>query len=572
MNKLLLTITLVACLLPTALAAQTHNSVPLEDSVYFLLEAASIRGYCNLPSVRPYSLEMTLRILDQILAHPAPSPLEREAALAAYRRLSPEPQKAWHQTGRIQFNYDSNGGPKNRIGLGSSLSGHVGSNFATPSLTYEAILDIWVNGDFTKYFSYKLLVGAGLSDYAFDAYPPYTFSQPYDGFQFLLSPMGRFTAKSQEAHIGLRIMPELSLGFADGMLSLNFSRIRRDWQLGAGAGGLLLTGSARPFMAADLYFAPVQWMSLAFLTGVLEYNKADQDPATNTLKPFGFQSSISLSKLQFHLGKWVDISVNSAVVFPKRFELGYMNPLTIPLFYQNTIGDFDNLYLGGTLVVNVPEWGRLYVDALASELRSLDLFYTPQNVYAWQAGAQGTIPGLPAIITLQYTKLEPFMYTHYGTLTPWNGDIEMDTSLINHGEGVGSNLLPNSDELKLEARIMPLWFLEASASYRMVRHGITPPGSTYEPTQYADMPDRKHFLHDGVYQWQHIFTLGCQYDMQGLEIPLQIFCDLGLVYSYFTNADGNPDQNQRIGIIKIDTSEYPTQLQVMGRIGFKLYP
>ena len=95
-----MTMSLVLCLLPPALAAQTHNSVPLEDSVYFLLEAASIRGYCDLPSVRPYSLETTLQMLNQILAQPDSSSLEREAALAAYQRLSPEPHKKWYETGR----------------------------------------------------------------------------------------------------------------------------------------------------------------------------------------------------------------------------------------------------------------------------------------------------------------------------------------------------------------------------------------------------------------------------------------------------------------------------------------
>lgn len=552
--------------LAVPLAAQSHNALPLEDSAYFLLENASIKGYCVLPAVRPYSLETARRLLRQVLENSNISGYERETFQSALERLSPSPDAKWYQTGELNFNHDTAGGIRNRIGLGAGLSAHVGSNFTTPSLTWEAVLDAWVHGDFTSYFSYKLLMGAGLSDYAFDAYAPYTFSQPYDGFQFLLNPMGDFTAKSEAAHIGMKILPELSFGFGEGMLNVNFSRVRRDWQLAEGVGGLLLAASARPFMAVDALFRPVDWLQLAFLTGVLEYNRAD----TDTIRPLDVQSSFTATKIQFSLGKYVDTSINAAVVFPKRFELGYFNPLMIPLFYQNMIGDFDNMYFGGTLVVKIPGWGRLYADVLLSEIRSLDIVYTPQNVYAWQAGAQGVVPVLPITITLQYTKIEPFMYTHYGTITPWTGSTEMNISLVNHGEGVGSSLPPNSDELKLAARGMPFWFLECEASYRMVRHGIGVPGSTYTPTDYGAMPDKKHFLHDGVYQWQHIFMLGASYNMAGLGAPVQLSCDFGVVYSYHTSVD-NPGAD-RPSIVKINTSRYPTKVGVIGSIGVKLFP
>lgn len=566
MKKLILCVVL-SLVMTFPFVAQSHTSVPIDDPVYFLLDNAAIKGYCNLPSVRPYSLDNTLRILDQILSNPDLSDSEREIYQTVQDRLRPSTEKEWYKTGRFNFNYDTKGGIRNRIGLGASASVHIGSNFMTPSFSYEAILNGWIHGDFTDFFSYKLLMGAGLSDYAFDAYAPYTLYQPYDGFQFLLNPMGDFTAKTDQAHIGLIILPEISFGFGDGMLQVNFSRVKRDWQVGEGVGGLLIAGSSRPFMAVDLHFQPVNWFQLSFLTGVLEYNKAD----TGTIRPLDFQNSFSATKMQFSLGKYIDAAVNAAVVFPKRFELGYMSPLMISLFYQNMVGDFDNMYLGGTLVVKIPRWGRLFFDVLLSEIRSFDIFYTPQNVYAWQAGAQGVIPGLPITLTLQYTKIEPFMYTHYGTITPWTGDTEMNTSLLNHGEGIGSNLPPNTDELKIMAKAMPFWFLECEASYRMVRHGITPLGSTYTPTDYSDMPDKKHFLHDGVYQWQHIFMVGADYNMEGLGVPMKLFCDLGLVYSYYTDIAENPTTKEA-ETYKINTSQYPVKTNVIATIGFKLYP
>lgn len=82
----------------------------------------------------------------------------------------------------------------------------------------------------------------------------------------------------------------------------------------------------------------------------------------------------------------------------------------------------------------------------------------------------------------------------------------------------------------------------------------------------------KHFLHDGAYQWQHIVKIGGDYNLEGFNIPVKLFCDLGLVYSYFTDIDGKPNSGQHQPIHRINTSEYPTQTRFIGTVGFKLYP
>jgi len=82
----------------------------------------------------------------------------------------------------------------------------------------------------------------------------------------------------------------------------------------------------------------------------------------------------------------------------------------------------------------------------------------------------------------------------------------------------------------------------------------------------------KHFLHDGAYQWQHIFKVGGEFNMQGLNVPLSLFLDTGVVYSYYTDIDGKPNSAVRYDIHKINTSEYPTETRFITTVGFKLYP
>ena len=158
---------------------------------------------------------------------------------------------------------------------------------------------------------------------------------------------------------------------------------------------------------------------------------------------------------------------------------------------------------------------------------------------------------------------------------------------MNNGVSLGYYLPPNSDELKLrfESSVIGGGVFRFHAQYQMVRHGAehgsravdgSGLNSQLDTTGRNDKEGKpelwKYFLHDGAYQWQHIFKVGGSFDMQGLAIPLKLFCDLGVVYSYYTDIDGNPNSGQRYDIHKINTAEYPTQTQFITTVGFKLYP
>ena len=87
-----------------------------------------------------------------------------------------------------------------------------------------------------------------------------------------------------------------------------------------------------------------------------------------------------------------------------------------------------------------------------------------------QAGADFTLPvGLFSKLSVQYTKLDPFFYTHYthinGFLHPIYQNVpydpenpedfytKLETAYVNKGENLGYPLHPNSDELLVKANI-----------------------------------------------------------------------------------------------------------------------
>ena len=67
MKKQIFTILFLSIAFILPLTAQSHTSVPLDDPIYFLLETTTLKGYCNPPVVRPYSLSTALSLLQQVI-------------------------------------------------------------------------------------------------------------------------------------------------------------------------------------------------------------------------------------------------------------------------------------------------------------------------------------------------------------------------------------------------------------------------------------------------------------------------------------------------------------------------
>ncbi|RLW68333.1 MAG: hypothetical protein B6D68_03850 [spirochete symbiont of Stewartia floridana] len=236
-------------------------------------------------------------------------------------------------------------------------------------------------------------------------------------------------------------------------------------------------------------------------------------------------------------------------------ELGYLFPFIPSLFLQETTGDYDNILFGATIALSWPGVLRLYGTFLADELKP----NTPalRNQTAYQAGVKATLPtGIWSLITLQYTKIEPFTYTHYITdNTPWYYGLEMETGYQNHGENIGSYLEPNSDELLFSLHVQPSRSWTAHFTYRMIRHGgsdvkgstfdswgessITGDGADADPNGAYYPGGTKDFLKDGTYEWFHIFSLGASLDFRHLFAPMKFSIQYSFVYEYDSDYSSN---------------------------------
>jgi hypothetical protein len=350
---------------------------------------------------------------------------------------------------------------------------------------------------------------------------------------------------------------------------------------------LVLNQIAQPFLALEATAYLTGWFRFSALTGVLEFS-----PERGGLKGASatFQNAFSAAMVELEYKQFFHFDIGTTSVWPKRFELGYLFPLLDNYLYQNNIGDNDNLALFASIRFQYPGMFKVWFSGFADELNPAeikDLFAKDRMMFALQAGTSWNIPWLPfSTVALRYTKIEPYTYTHQRRSDlPWYGDNYMETNYVNNGRGLGYYLPPNSDEILLRFETQPELSTGMHFQYQMIRHGAdfgphAVDGSSYwselDPSGRSSKQTlRKSFLEDGAYQWQHILKAGATYRFA--KIPVFVYGEAGVVFSYFTDIDpagalytdwaGKPYATSIV-----DTSIYPRSTTFIVTLGVTIFP
>lgn len=435
---------------------------------------------------------------------------------------------------------------------------------------------------------------------------PYAFKKKWDGSVYYLSKpdTAGLAAWPFETSVGFGIFSEVSSSFFDKNLLLRAGRMYREWAGMDTGASLVLNASARPFLGLELTATPIKWFSFSSMFGSLEMPHSEhitEHEVPGQKDPVGayhetgaetaklFQNLFAINMMEFNF-KYVHFDFGTTVITRKHFEIGYLFPLMSKLVFQNSIGDFDNISLFADLKFRWPGifeiWTSAYIDEIApfnegEGFKSGNFFKRNRQMYAYQVGGKASIPLLPfANVSLRYTKIEPFCYTHQIiNNTPWTSEY-MSESYMNNGASLGYYLPPNSDELLIRMEASPVANLIAHLQYQMVRHGAESGSrqvrgssiySELDPQRYTT---NKFFLRDGAYQWSHVIKVGAEYNMKKvIGVPLTLYGDIGYVYTYYTDSDTGTGeaQYQRGNYSVIDTSEYPKRYGVVITLGFKIF-
>ncbi len=583
--------------------SQTYTAVPVDDPVYEFIDTMIIQGVIPRDvMVRPWPRSKVLSTLEQIQKRSTTlSSVEKEYLAFLIDKTDHSIDKSLMEQGAVNINSDLFPA---RIGIG--WDNEVRTAFSDDiAFSMLSLFNFYLEGDIPGPISYNFNVNAGLISMDFDSYEPYTYTKKWDGAPYHLVGWAPYGFPS-ELSGGLEILSEIGMSVWDDRFWARFGRMRHDWGT-FGSGNLYFASEARPFTAFELTFNPWDWFAFSALTGSLDYgigtwneygsypvpgsvvNPEDAPPLYSRPKEAAAveQNSFSIIQFEFMPTERFYFNIFDAVIWAKRHELDYIYPLQSKFFGQEVVGDFDNMMIGGTVAFLAPKYGQawlsLYIDEM--DLLSDNFFSQDRNMYAYQLGTSISIPLFSlGKINLQYTKIEPYTYTHPPVNSPsYSDSFVMQTYYLNNGEALGFYQPPNSDELRLEITTMPISQLTATFKYRMIRHGSIYGTARVDGSSYYDYIDyyeyydtnsswkddplyRKDFLRDGAYEWQHVFGLGTSWFGDMGKVPFSLGINYDLVWSYYTNYSVTGDFSI------YEDAEYQSSLKNIITIFFSLYP
>ncbi len=599
-------------------ANATHSVVPVGDRVYDVLRFGEVKGYIDTPfPLKPYSRSVVVDALEDILEHR--SQLSELEIIRIERELARFDGSAEKQSflndGVLLSSTEFVGADKPLTAtLGLGISSKFYSNIGNVD-DFEHLnqLQIYLEGDLGSYVSYRMLGKLMINninnpnimsvsgnqfiqgdstnnatkeyDYLdFAAYAPFMYTKTWDGKhnngKSWFSGNAATVNWWPEGYAGaFGIDADITASFLDNRVQLRFGRGRHS--IGPMEHGIFLSSQARPFAAIEMVARPAKWLSISSVIGTMEsfYSELDyvNNPdsyvdASGANRNYAYlimaqrQKMYSATVIELKPFSWLTLGAVDTVVFSKRYELGYLHPFLLPFLYQESIGDFDNGMAGGYMVFSIGSYGRVYAALNIDEIRlGKNIFSNARNTFAYQIGAEGNIPWLPlSVVTVQYTKIEPFTYTHNRVVDPSNSagqivdgkvvETGTDISFVNNGEGIGSYLKPNSDEFLFDLEMVVSSPFTLGLKYQFIRHGWlgaynkdvdgnnanfggaaggeynTP--LEYQGTAYKNRP--KSFLKDGTYEWYHIIGVRGEFDFTEYGAPLQVGGSFTYAHRYLT--------------------------------------
>ena len=390
--------------------------------------------------------------------------------------------------------------------------------------------------------------------------------------------------------IGHMMLPELAGTLLNNRVTYRIARLDREWGAMSNSASLVFNESAQSFLAAEITFEPFPWFSFSGLTGVLDYDPFMREFGGGSgLKAAAevFQNAFSINVAQFSFRNFFRFDLGSAVIWPKRFHLGYFFPLADSFFAQLPSGDFDNAAVFLNIMGQYPGLGKLWFSLFLDEASpsdvTRDFFNMSRMMYAYQVGVTVHVPWFRRLafnsLTVSYTRIEPYTFSHTREHIPGYGDLPMETNWVTFGRALGHHLPPNSDELLVRFTAMPVPGSMINFQYQMIRHGADYGDRAVSgSSRWSELaPHRQHlrkfFLRDGAYRWMHIFRLGGSHSFVSSNLPLSVFAEIGAVYSFFTDISGEPNSN--IGpspFRRVNTPQYPRTLSFIGALGVRIFP
>ena len=236
--------------------------------------------------------------------------------------------------------------------------------------------------------------------------------------------------------------------------------------MGASFGdGLLLTDTPDhfSFVRLGLDTRTVQYHFVHAALGDRSYYVPGDEGESMLVGP---ERYLALHRITVNPWRWLQLGFTEAVVYGQRGpELAYLNPINPIKPAEHALWDRDNTLFALDAVVRpvpgVEAYGTFLADDLDVGLLGQNSF---NNKWAVQAGVGAALG--PALGWVEYTRIEPFVYTHRFLL-----DGSFYNAYQHNGFGLGHPLGPNADQVEAGLRVWLPMRVRGTATLRYVRRG-----------------------------------------------------------------------------------------------------
>ena len=454
MKRIFFFLTLVLLSVSLLFAGESSLSVPLSSDAYRIIDTAEVRGI--IPSqtdVRPYTVTKVRSLLNTVLESEKVTESEKEAVRALLesfdRTYGISSELSVLEKGYIGGTVGEN----TSVAVGAKVKSTQTVGLKDKAFDSRNKITAYVKGDLFDAFSFYMDFSLSVDKLDHRAFLITDFRHECDGFYMAFFGKDDYTTSPfSKPGVGFQMEPELAATLFDGRLSIRFASVYRDW--GPGLNNLSLSSTARNFDAFEFTLEPVSWFSLSVAVGslgksYLGFSDAPSLVGDTELHSNVYDNNFSIQRIEVEFFDGFRASIYESVIWRKRFELAYLNPLGVYMFAQNYIGDYDNMLAGLDVTYTWKGVGRFYAALAIDEMNKASLFCA-RNIFAYQAGVTLDIPyGDFSSLVLQATYVPPFFGTHYtykSSENPW-GSSAMGTSYVNKGYPLSYPLYPDSVEV-----------------------------------------------------------------------------------------------------------------------------
>ncbi|MBA4309519.1 MAG: hypothetical protein C0425_04205 [Chlorobiaceae bacterium] len=309
----------------------------------------------------------------------------------------------------------------------------------------------------------------------------------------------------------------------------NFTMGKDHLQWGHGLGGqLVLSQKAPSFPFFKIDINPTEWLSFNYFHGWLNSDVVDSAEMYVTKNPYDSRYLYREKYLASHTitirpTTGLSISLGESIVYSDRLEFAYLQPI---IFFRlidhylsktfNSAGGNAQFFASVSSRNHLPN-SHLYGTIFIDEITISGLFdkKKQRNQLGFTLGGSVADPFIEnLIVTLEFTKIYPFVYQHYIQTQTY------ESSSYQLGHWIGHN----ADQFFAQIEYRPIKNMNVKLWGEFIRKG----GDGTLDDQYNKQP-QPHFLFGERLDYKHF----------GVQIKYQVIHDLfaALSYEYYDIAD-----------------------------------